>query len=190
MLKFCWVSCSKNNSIQGEKAAARREIMSTPFDKNQVHAVILAALEALVVNARNAMQVAYETATHEENIAENKYDTLGLEAAYLTQGQARRLAECEADLAAFRTLVPREFSDADAIAVGALIEVEDDGGAAQWLLLGPAAGGLKVTVAGREILVITPSAPLGKALLHREAGDSVTVNVAARPRRYDVIALY
>jgi len=34
--------------------------------------------------------VAHETATHEENIAENKYVTLGLEAAYLATGQARR----------------------------------------------------------------------------------------------------
>lgn len=36
--------------------------------------------------AERAAQTAYETATHEENIAENKYDTLGLEASYLAAG--------------------------------------------------------------------------------------------------------
>jgi hypothetical protein len=40
--------------------------------------------------AEQAVRTAHETATHEENIAENKYDTLGLEAASLATGQARR----------------------------------------------------------------------------------------------------
>ena len=45
------------------------------------HAVLQLILEKLTVDldiAQRAAQTAYETATHEENIAENKYDTLGL----------------------------------------------------------------------------------------------------------------
>lgn len=34
-----------------------------------------------------AVSAAHEAATHEENIAEHKYDTLGLEAAYLATGR-------------------------------------------------------------------------------------------------------
>jgi transcription elongation GreA/GreB family factor len=164
--------------------------MSNPPDKKQIYAIILDALEALVANARNAMLVAYETATHEENIAENKYDTLGLEAAYLTQGQARRLAECEADQVAFRNYGLRLFGEDDVIAVGALVELEDEAGNHHFLLLGPAAGGLKVVVNEQEILVITPSAPLGKAMLNAAVGDSVSVHVAAHQKRYDIVALY
>ena len=50
------------------------------------HAVLQLILEKLTVDldiVQRAAQTAYETATHEENIAENKYDTLGLEASYL-----------------------------------------------------------------------------------------------------------
>ena len=54
--------------------------MPEVFDKHQLHGAVLAALQALVDNARQAVLTAYESATHEENIAENKYDTLGLEA--------------------------------------------------------------------------------------------------------------
>ncbi|MDY7065315.1 hypothetical protein PsexTeo8_17450 [Pseudomonas extremaustralis] len=54
------------------------------------HAVLQLILEKLAADldiAQRAAQTAYETATHEENIAENKYDTLGLEASYLAAGR-------------------------------------------------------------------------------------------------------
>jgi len=160
-----------------------------PIDKDALQQEVIAALEALVDNARAAMLRAYETATHEENIAENKYDTLGLEAAYLTEGQARRLAECEADLAAFRAMTPKVFSDDDVIAIGALVELEDEEGRTQWVLLGPAAGGVKVSFEGREVVVVTPAAPLGNALLKAVSGDVVSIRQAARARQYEVVSV-
>lgn len=54
-------------------------------------AVYQQMLEKLAIDLdvlQRAAQTAYEAATHEENIAENKYDTLGLEASYLATGQA------------------------------------------------------------------------------------------------------
>lgn len=164
--------------------------MNQSIDKQQIHAAVLAALKDLVENARAATLRAYETATHEENIAENKYDTLGLEAAYLAQGQARRLAECEADLIAFQNLTPRTFTQDDAVAVGALIQLEDEDGETQFLLLGPAAGGLKITWNGLDIVVITPHAPLGKALLRAAVGDEIAVTPGAKQKRYEVIAIH
>ena len=53
---------------------------------------VLERLAEDLLQAEHAVRAAHETATHEENIAENKYDTLGLEAAYLATGQARRAA--------------------------------------------------------------------------------------------------
>lgn len=167
--------------------ATEREFSSV--DKSALQQAVIAALEALVENARIAMLRAYETATHEENIAENKYDTLGLEAAYLTEGQARRLAECEADLAAFRALSPRAFSDDDVIGIGALVELEDEEGRTQWVLLGPAAGGVKVIFDGREVVVVTAAAPLGKALRNVAVGDAVSILQAARNKRYEVVSI-
>ena len=48
--------------------------------RRQAFGHIVAVLELL----QRAAQTAYEAATHAENIAENKYDTLGLEASYLS----------------------------------------------------------------------------------------------------------
>ena len=164
--------------------------MTATLDKQQVYSHILQALEALVDNARQATLRAYETATHEENIAENKYDTLGLEAAYLTQGQARRLAQCEADLVAFRNLPWREFAPDETIGMGALVALEDDAGVVQWFLVGPAAGGVKIQLAGQSVVVITAEAPLGQTLLKNcHAGDEITLALAGKQKRYDVVSV-
>ena len=61
---------------------------------------IITVLEITYQNAVEAAMRAYNTATNDENVAENKYDTLALEASYLAHGQALRVAECEADIAA------------------------------------------------------------------------------------------
>lgn len=51
------------------------------MNKQSVCQLILQQLRDDLEVAVRAAQTAYETATHEENIAENKYDTLGLEAS-------------------------------------------------------------------------------------------------------------
>ena len=60
------------------------------MDKFLLQQQVLERLAEDLLQAEQAVRAAHETATHEENIAENKYDTLGLEAAYLATGQARR----------------------------------------------------------------------------------------------------
>jgi len=163
--------------------------MPTDIDKQQLHSAIIAALQALVDNARQAVDRAYEAATHEENIAENKYDTLGLEASYLTQGQARRLAECEADLMRYQALPVKAFAEDDTVAVGALLQVVDQQDRVQTFFLGPAAGGVKVRLHEHDIVIITASAPLGKALLGSHLGDEVTVQIGGTQSRYEIIAV-
>ena len=69
------------------------------MNKHAVHQLILEKLSVDLDIAQRAAQTAYETATHEENIAENKYDTLGLEASYLAAGQAKRVEEIKQALA-------------------------------------------------------------------------------------------
>ena len=59
------------------------------LNKAQLLHQVIAHLETALSQAQQAAQTAYEAATDEENIAENKYDTLGLEASYLATGQAR-----------------------------------------------------------------------------------------------------
>ena len=60
------------------------------MDKFVLLQQVLKRLAEDLLQSEQAVRAAHEAATHEENIAENRYDTLGLEAAYLATGQARR----------------------------------------------------------------------------------------------------
>jgi len=102
-----------------------------------------------------AAQYARAEATHEQNKAENKYDTRGLEASYLARGQSRQAAELEAAIAEFDQLAARTFAAGAAIGVGALVELEHAGEKSLYFL-GPRAGGTEVLHDRKEILVITP----------------------------------
>ena len=81
--------------------------------KTQLLELITATLARNLDIAQRAAQTAYETATHEENVAENKYDTLGLEASYLATGQARRTEEIRQALVKYQGLTLRDYDAAE-----------------------------------------------------------------------------
>lgn len=128
----------------------------------------LALLLAAAADARQA-------ATHEESKAENKYDTRGLEASYLAAGQSRRGEEIRRALSAWRALQLRPYDEASGIQLGALISLTRGQGQVQRFLLGPDGAGLKLPDAQGEIMLITPHAPLGRALLGHGPGDELPV---------------
>lgn len=157
------------------------------IDKTQLRHAVLERLGADLALAQRAAQTAYEAATDEENIAENKYDTLGLEASYLAAGQAKRVEEIRQALGAFQQWVPRPFDPRQGIQLGALILLADAEGAEQWLFLGPDGAGLKLRSADQVITLITPRAPLGQQLLGKAPGDEVELRIDGHHQHFEVL---
>ncbi|POA55776.1 MULTISPECIES: GreA/GreB family elongation factor [unclassified Pseudomonas] len=156
------------------------------MNKQSVYQLILQQLQDDLLIALRAAQTAYETATHEESVAENKYDTLGLEAAYLAAGQSRRVEEIRQALGLWQNLVLRPGDAQSSIQVGSLLGLEDERGREQWLFLGPDAAGLKVQVVGQMVTVITPRSPMGQGLLGKFEGDEVEIVVAGSRQQFTV----
>ncbi|MCQ4297647.1 GreA/GreB family elongation factor [Pseudomonas stutzeri] len=157
------------------------------MNKTALQQQIIATLEADREVAKAVLAATHEAATHAESKAENKYDTRGLEAAYLADGQRRRLHEIETALAAYRNLQPGACLDGN-VRVGALLCLEHDGHE-RWFFLGPDAAGLKLQHEGREILVISPRSPLGQGLLGRQMGDEVELQVNGQRQCYEVLEI-
>jgi hypothetical protein len=134
--------------------------------KAKLKAELLAALEIQLTSARAAHEQAASAATHEEARPENDKDTRGLEQSYLARGHAQRVAELETAVAVVETFAPRTFREDDPIALGALIGLED--GRTLWLA--PHGGGVELT---GGITVVTPTSPLGKALLGKRVDDEI-----------------
>lgn len=153
---------------------------------NKTHVIehLRFALEAQLHNAKEAAKAAHDAATHEESVAETQYDTLGLEAAYLAQGQAERVNECYRDIQAFNTVFKE--SEFNKVREGALVCLIDEHDNSKWFFIGPSAGGLMVTVKQQAIYVVTREAPLGKQLIGKQADDELTLTIAGNKQFYSI----
>lgn len=156
------------------------------MNKNAVYLLMLEKLEVDLDVLQRAAQTAYEAATHEENVAENKYDTLGLEASYLATGQARRVEEIRQALKHCQAMNLAPCNAAHGIQIGALVNLQAENGSEQWLFLAPDAAGLKLNHDGHTITVITPRSPLGAALLGKQQDDEVWINVGGVTQGFTV----
>jgi transcription elongation GreA/GreB family factor len=154
-----------------------------------------ALIKKIVARLTEELQVYFRAAhasrteaTHEQSKAESKYDTRGLEASYLARGQSRQAAELEAAIAEFEKLGARKFAEGDAIAVGALVELEH-GGESSLYFVGPRAGGTEVLHDRKEILVITPQSPLGEQLMGKKSGDELQLKLGGRNQPTKIVSV-
>ena len=122
---------------------------------------------------------------HAEARAENPKDTRGLEQSYLARGQAQRVTELATGVAAVEALALRVFGPGDPVAMSALVSIEEEGALQHWFIA-PAGGG---NVLAGEVAVVTPSSPLGKALLGRRVDDEVEIRLPGRVRSLTITAL-
>src|SRR3954468_5002240 len=88
---------------------------------------IIEALHESLAVLEKAARASHAEATHESSKAENKYDTRGLEAAYLAGGQARQAKEILDSIKIYESLPTRDFAPGDPIDLSALVELEMDG---------------------------------------------------------------
>lgn len=137
---------------------------------------------------QKAARAAHAEATHESSKAENKYDTRGLEAAYLAGGQARQAKEIMDSIASYEKLVARDFAADEPIDLTAVVEVEANRDR-QVYFIGPTGGGLEVQFEGKEVTVITPKSPLGQNLMGKKASQKWTTQVGGAVTKYCIISV-
>ena len=166
------------------------EMPSFSMDKFLLQQQVLERLAEDLLQAEQAVRAAHETATHEENIAENKYDTLGLEAAYLATGQARRAEAIRQAMANWRQFRPRPYDASKGIQLGALVCLVDSDDKQQQLFLGPDGGSMKLVSGAQLVQVISSEAPLGRAMLGKCEGDEVSIQVAPIRQQFEVLRVH
>lgn len=153
--------------------------------KAELIAALAGHLERLAALYDAAARKTHAEATDEENRAEDKYDTRGLEASYLAQGQANQLAETVEAIAHYRRLRARTFAAGEGIDIGAYVELTA-GRECSRLFIGPCAGGTEIEFAGQTVLVLTPQSPLGRQLMGHKAGDQIAMKLGGRPVKYHI----
>lgn len=132
--------------------------------KEALRRELLTQLEAQLETARAAHASATEGAISDEARPENDKDTRGLEQSYLARGIAGRVAELEA---AVTSIAAMTVAKSTRVAIGALVTIDEDD-KERTLYIAPHGGGL--TLAG-DITVVTPTSPMGRALLGKVVDD-------------------
>jgi transcription elongation GreA/GreB family factor len=149
---------------------------------------ILAQLQAELESYARAARAAHAEATDPQSKAENKYDTRGLEAAYLAGAQSRQAAETQNAIEAFQKMAVREFKTGEPADLSAVVEIESHG-ERSFFFIGPCKGGLELKHGGMEVLVITPQAPLGQQLVGRKPGDRFKWGTGHSATEYRIVTI-
>jgi len=143
--------------------------------KDKLRSALIARLEQDLATAKAAHTAAIEGATHEEARAENDKDTRGLEQSYLARGLAQRVAELEAAVASVAAMPLPALAK---VGLGALVAVDEDGDEHVFLVAGYGGG---IELPG-GVTVVTPSSPIGRALLGKREDDECEVAAGGRKR--------
>ncbi len=154
------------------------------LDKAALKRELLAQLEAQLATARAAHASAIEGAIDDEARPENDKDTRGLEQSYLARGHAQRVAELESALTAVEAMTTATSAR---VALGAVVTVdEDDDDRERTLYVAPHGGGL---VLDGDITVVTPTSPMGRALLGKQVDDECELHAGGAQRTLTITRL-
>jgi transcription elongation GreA/GreB family factor len=129
-----------------------------------------------------------DAANHPEARPENDKDTRKIELSYLAQGQAARARELESTITLLRSRPPRAFEPDEAIALGALVVLES-ADKVERVLICSGGGGTSVEDEQGAVRIVTPEAPLGRALLGKAAGEEIELVVAGRKRELTIVSV-
>jgi transcription elongation GreA/GreB family factor len=155
----------------------------TDADKIALLDELIATLAAALDAAVRAEKATADGATHEEAKPENDKDTRALEQSYLARGQSMRTEELRTGLAETRAVREKPPAAGGRVALGSLVEADEDGRTLR-LLLAPAGGGTKLS---GGVQVVTPSSPLGRALVGKTEGDLAEVAIAKGERELEIV---
>jgi transcription elongation GreA/GreB family factor len=153
-------------------------------DKAALKRALVEQLAAEVAGLAASHEATLAGATHEEAKPESDKDTRAVEQSYLARGQAARVVEAEAGLALVRALELPRLGEGARVVLGALITYREDDEEKQ-VLLAPAGGGRKLS----RVQVVTPQAPLGRALLGKRAGDELELLLGGKQRTLEVLSV-
>lgn len=145
-------------------------------------------LRASVQVARKAGEAAAAEAREGATPAEKREDArVALEQGSLARGQAERARKVAAELSTLEVFRPAALPAKGPVALGAVVEVEDDS-QGRTFFLAPVGAGVELVGPGGDgyLSVVTPQSPVGRAVLGRRVGDTVEVTVQGEPREWTI----
>jgi transcription elongation GreA/GreB family factor len=157
--------------------------------KKEIHECFVRQLSDELEAIRAAAKDTFATATNEEHHAKSKYETFSLESSYLARGQAKRVEELTTSLERLQMLPLKPMEATTPIQLGALVRLESDSGETRTLFFAPAGGGEKLDVDGEQIMLLTSSSPMGRAIVGKTTGHRFEITLGGSPRTFTIVSV-
>lgn len=157
------------------------------MNKQAILALVIAELSELLQQAELAAKNAHNAAIDDQSVAETQYDTLAIEAAYLAEGQSRRIDEINAQLQQLSTL---NLIANTHVELGALVALEYHDDQLKYVFLLPCGAGVHIHYQQQDILIVTPQAPLAKAILGKVVDDDFELMLANKKQTGFISLIY
>ncbi len=170
-------------------ASSDRKNGAVKIDKGKIIRLLREKIAEEMATMTRLAKEAAQAAAHEENKPENDKDMRSTEASYVARGQAARARELERAHAMLGSLALRDFGEGDTIEAGALVELQQ-GATKSVCFLVPTSGGQRVKVDGVEVQTVTPTSPLGEALVGLEEGDEAEVTTPQGLKIYEILRVW
>lgn len=139
--------------------------------------------------ARKAGQAAAEEARDGATSSEKRENArVSQEYGSLARGQSERAGRALLEISTLEAFRPGPLPKGGRIALGAIVEVEEEEGPGRTFFLAPVGAGVELTGPDGDgfLSVVTPLSPIGKAVLGRRVGESVDVTVAGEAREWTI----
>jgi|SRR6266850_2813580 len=164
------------------------DVRQFEMKKRRLLKQIVASLSQNLGVLEKAARASHAEATDESSKAESKYDTRGLEAAYLAGGQARQAKEILDSIKLYEALRIKDFAPNEPIDLTARVELEVDNLRSIYFI-GPKNGGLEIEHQSKATTVITPQSPLGQELMGKKAGQRWTARLGGSIVKYHIVSV-
>ena len=171
-----------------KSCATAQGLYPLAMDKHALLDQLFSRLRATAQGAERARAAYAQEAREGATPAERRDDArVALENAGLAVSQSKRADRARADLSALDGFRPAPFSAEAPIGLGAIVEVEDEEGG-RTFFLAPAGAGEELSGPDGDgfLSVVTPSSPVGQAVLGRKAGECVAVTVKGELRDWTI----
>lgn len=157
------------------------------------HALVQQIRQQLQTSARVALNAGEDAAAEARfgaDASEKRQDArVAIEYSQLAKAQVKRARQAQAALATLESFRPKPLPARARVELGAIVEIEDeDSGEGRTLFIAPVGAGFNLTGPGGDGLlsVITPSSPMGRAVLGRRLGDVVDLTIAGDVREWAI----
>lgn len=163
------------------------------WNKRELAQRVLSDLIGNIEDARSASDEARLEANKQSGAMQSRYDTFREEGQALSGAHAKRFHDLRESLSSVEEFASKcVYLVGDApkfVTVGTVVTVEDGDELQQHFFLVPAGGGAQIDTKDGAVHVLNLSSPMGRALLHKEVGDEVIVQVASGRRIFSIVAI-